>query len=160
MNNLNYRKQIFSELVTYFEKDEKLFFLYGDSGFGGIDLLSKFSDRILNVGIMEQSMVGIAAGMAMSGYIPIVYAISNFLVYRALEQIRNDVVLQNLNVKFIGTGANDYFSFLGKSHTCGDDDMQIMHMLGVKAYNPYGDFTFEYCMKHFMESTSPVYIKV
>jgi len=53
---------------------------------------------------MEQGTVGIAAGMAMTGLIPIVYSIVNFLAFRSLEQIRNDVVMQNLNVKFIATG--------------------------------------------------------
>jgi len=69
--------------------------------------------------------------------IPIVYTMCNFLCYRALEQIRNDVVLQNLNVKFIGTGANDHFAFLGKSHTCDMDDLIILKTIGLKTYNPY-----------------------
>lgn len=134
------KKEIIEQLIPYFEKNEKYFFLCGDSGFGAIDKLQeKFPGRVLNCGIMEQGMVGIAAGMAMSGMIPIVYTISNFLVYRALEQIRNDVVLQNLNVKFIGIGANDYFSFLGKSHTCGDDDISILKIIGLQVYRLFED---------------------
>ena len=64
------------------------------------------------MGIMEQGTVGIAAGMTMTGLLPIVYSIVNFLAFRATEQIRNDVVMQSLNVKFIATGVNNYFNFL------------------------------------------------
>ena len=135
---MNFRKNIIPALEPYFEKDEKLFLLYGDMGFGGVESLQeKYSDRVLNCGIMEQGMVGIAAGMAMAGWKPIVYTMCNFLCYRALEQIRNDVMLQNLNVKFIGTGANDHFSFLGKSHTCDDDDIEILQMIGLKTFDTY-----------------------
>ena len=60
-------------------------------GFGVTDQFKKeFPDRIFNLGMMEQGTVGIAAGMAMEGLIPIVYSIVNFIAFRALEQIRND----------------------------------------------------------------------
>lgn len=81
--------------------------------------------------------MGIAAGMSMSGLIPIVYSIVNFLVFRAPEQIRNDVILQNLNVKFISTGVNDYFKFLGPSHYCNYDDVKLMKFINMKVYGPY-----------------------
>lgn len=111
-----------------------------DMGFGVIDNIKKeFPDRIINCGIMEQGTVGIAAGMSISGLIPIVYSIVNFLIFRALEQLRNDIVLQNLNVKFIATGVNDYFKFLGPSHCCGQDDIATMKLIHMKVYDPYTD---------------------
>ena len=70
---------------------------------------------------------------------PFFYSIVNFLVFRALEQIRNDIVIQNLNVKLIGTGANDYFKFLGPSHCCGADDVKIMQLINMPVYDPYAD---------------------
>lgn len=160
---MDYRKQILPMLIPYFEKNDKYFLLYGDTGFGGIDKLKeKFEDRCINVGIREQSMVGIAAGMAMVGFIPIVYAISNFLVYRALEQIRNDVVLQYQNVKFIGTGVNNYFNFLGKSHTCDEDDIKICDIIKLQYFNPYEweNCNFEEYVKVFMQSEKAGYIRV
>jgi transketolase len=81
--------------------------------------------------------VGIAAGMAATGLIPVVYCIVNFLVYRSLEQMRNDVVLQNRNVKFIATGVNDYFRFLGASHCCGADDIELMRLINMPVFDPY-----------------------
>lgn len=139
MNNMdNFRKDIAGHILPYFRKDERYCLLVCDMGFGVIDGLKKeFPKRIINCGIMEQGTVGIAAGMSMSGLIPVVYSIVNFLVFRSLEQIRNDVVLQKLNVKFISTGANDYFKFLGPSHCCGEDDIALMKLVNMKVYDPY-----------------------
>lgn len=136
----NYRKTIIDEIIPYALHDDRIVLLVGDMGFGAINKFEQqFPDRIINTGIMEQGMVGIAAGMAMAGQLPIVYSMPNFLAFRAIEQIRNDVVLQNMNVKFIATGVNDYFRFLGSSHCCGSDDTKIMNLVGLRVYDPYED---------------------
>ena len=136
----NFRKDILNYIIPYFRKDERYCLLICDMGFGAVDnMKDEFPERVINCGIMEQGTVGIAAGMSMSGLIPIVYSIVNFLVFRALEQIRNDVVLQNLNVKFIGNGVNNYFEFLGLSHCCGSDDISIMKLINLKVFNPYSN---------------------
>lgn len=135
-----FRKCVIDLLIPYFRRDKRYHLLVGDMGFGAIDALKgAFSDRVINLGVMEQGAVGIAAGMAMSGLIPVFYTIVNFLVFRSVEQVRNDVVLQNLNVKFIGTGAEDYFRFLGPSHCCGSDDLRIMELIGMDVFNPFSD---------------------
>ena len=137
-NHNIFRKEIINCIVPNFRKDKKLYLLVGDMGFGAIDKLkSELPNRIINCGIMEQGMVGIAAGMAMAGLKPVVYTIVNFLVFKAFEQVRNDIVLQNLNVKFIVTGANDYFRFLGSSHCCGQDDISLMKLINLKVFDPY-----------------------
>ncbi|OGH06730.1 MAG: hypothetical protein A2W22_00530 [Candidatus Levybacteria bacterium RBG_16_35_11] len=134
----NYRKEIVDSIIPYAKSDERIVLLVCDMGFGVTDNFKKeFPKRIFNMGIMEQGTVGIAAGMAMTGLIPVVYSIVNFLVYRALEQIRNDVVLQKLNVKFVATGVNDYFKFLGPSHCCGEDDKKIMQLINMRVFDPY-----------------------
>lgn len=134
----NYRKEIVDAIIPYAREDKRIILLVCDMGFGVTDNFKReFPDRIFNMGIMEQGTVGIAAGMAMSGLTPIVYSIVNFLVYRAIEQIRNDVIMQSLNVKFIATGANNYFKFLGPSHCCNDDDRKIMEMINMRVFDPY-----------------------
>ncbi len=138
MDNIIFRKEIINYIVPNFREDERYYLLVGDMGFGAVDKLKdEFPNRVINCGIMEQGMIGIASGMAMSGLKPVVYTIVNFLVFRALEQIRNDVVLQNLDVKFVGTGANDYFKFLGHSHCCGQDDIALIKLINLKVYDPY-----------------------
>ena len=136
----NFRGEIIDALIPYFRADKRYYLLVCDMGFGVSDKLRKeFPRRVINCGIMEQGTVGIAAGMSMSGLIPIVYSIVNFLVFRALEQIRNDVALQGLNVKFISTGADDYFKALGASHCCAKDDIALMKLIKMKVYNPYAN---------------------
>ena len=163
MNNAtNFRKEIINAIVPYFREDERYQLLVCDMGFGVMDQLKEeFPDRIVNCGIMEQGTVGIAAGMSMSGLIPIVYSIVNFLAFRALEQIRNDVILQKLNVKFIATGVNDYFKFLGPSHCCGDDDLALMKLIHMGIYDPYTDRRpFHEIVDRWMRETAPGYIRV
>lgn len=158
----NYRKEAVDLLIPYFRKDKRYHLLVCDMGFGVVDKLrNEFPGRVLNCGIMEQGTVGIAAGMSMSGLIPIVYSIVNFLVYRALEQIRNDVVLQKINVKFISTGVNDYFKFLGPSHCCGRDDLSLMKLIKMKTYDPYaGKKNFSGLVKEWITDNKAGYIRV
>lgn len=160
---LNYRKEIVDKILPYAKEDRRIVLLVCDMGFGVCDQFKQeLPNNIYNVGIMEQGTVGIAAGMAMSGMIPIVYSIVNFLAFRAIEQIRNNVILQDLNVKFISTGVNDYFKFLGPSHCCGEDDKKIMDIVGMKVYDPYvSDNTdFDLMVKEWINSNDAGYIRV
>jgi len=162
MGNILFRKEIINCIVPNFRKDERYYLLVGDMGFAAINKLrDEFPNRIINCGMMEQGMVGIAAGMALSGLKPIVYTIVNFLVFRALEQVRNDVVLHNLNVKFIGTGANNYFKFLGHSHCCGQDDISIMKLINLKVFDPYTTTKpFSELVQEWIRDNKATYIRV
>ena len=163
MNNSIYRKLIVEKIIPYARIDKRIMLLVCDMGFGACDKFKEeFPGRIFNAGIMEQGTVGIAAGMAMAGLVPIVYSIVNFLAFRSLEQIRNDVVLQELNVKFIATGANDYFKFLGKSHCCGNDDKAAMNIIKMPVFDPYenADLDFDEMVSEWINSETAGYIRV
>ncbi len=162
-NIVNFRKEIIDRLVPYAKEDKRIVLLVCDMGFGVCDKFkSEIPGRIFNTGVMEQGTVGVAAGMALSGMIPIVYSIVNFLVFRSLEQVRNDVMLHNLNVKFIGTGAENYFKFLGPSHYCNQDDVKIMNLIGMPVFNPYEklDIDFDKMVKDWITDTKAGYIRV
>lgn len=162
-NEKNYRKDIVNKVIPYAKKDERIVLLVCDMGFGAIDKFKmEFPGRIFNAGIMEQGTIGIAAGMAMAGLIPVVYSIVNFLAFRSLEQIRNNVVQQNLNVKFIATGANNYFKFLGPTHCCNEDDKKIMQLINMKVYDPYEteDTDFDSMVKKWITDTKAGYFRV
>lgn len=164
MNRMNnFRRDIVNTITPYFRKDERYHLLVCDMGFGVTDQLKEeFPNRVINCGIMEQGTVGIAAGMSMTGLIPIIYSIVNFLVFRALEQIRNDVILHGLNVKFIATGVNDYFKFLGPSHCCGTDDKKIMELIKMEVFDPYGnqEVNFNRMVEEWITDTKAGYIRV
>jgi transketolase len=158
----NYRKIVIDTIIPYFFRDLRYYLLVGDMGFGAIDKLKDtFPDRVINCGVMEQGVTGIAAGMSMNGLIPIFYSIVNFIAFRAIEQIRNDVVLQNANVKFIGTGANNYFNALGKSHCCDEDDVKIMKLINIDIYDPYSsDKPFDKIIDEWITDNKAGYLRV
>lgn len=116
------RGSILDNLFTAMAEDERIFFLTADMG---INLVEKFEQaypkRFLNVGIAEQNLIGVAAGLANAGFRPFAYTISNFLIHRALEQIRNDVLLHEYPVVLLGTSAGWDNAPLGPTHHILDD---------------------------------------
>ena len=103
-------------------KDKRVYALISDNGAIVYDKYRKdLSSQYLNLGISEANMLGMAAGMASCGKIPFAYTIGAFLAYRAYEFIRNDICLQNQNVKIVGTGAGEVYSALGPTHHSTED---------------------------------------
>jgi len=82
---------------------------------------AQYPQRFINVGVAEQSMIGIAAGLAMSGMRPFCYTIATFSLYRPFEMIRVDLCYQNLPVTIIGMGAGLVYSSLGSTHHSMED---------------------------------------
>jgi transketolase len=115
--------------------DPRYYLLICDCGFAKTEYLeSLYPDRVINCGIMEQATVGIAAGMAQAGLRPIIYSIASFVVFRALEQIRIDIVQQGRNVKIIGNGSGTFFEKLGACHCTYEDDVKVLNAIGMPVY--------------------------
>lgn len=103
-------------------KDRRIFFITADLGFGVIENFQKrFPKQFLNVGVAEQDMIGIAAGLALSGKIVFVYSIGNFPTLRALEHVRNDICYNNANVKIVCVGGGFSYGALGATHHATED---------------------------------------
>jgi transketolase len=81
----------------------------------------EYPERFINVGVAEQVMVGIAAGLALSGLKPFTYTIATFSLYRPFEMVRNDLGYQNLPVTVVGMGAGIIYSTLGGTHHSMED---------------------------------------
>ena len=110
-------------------RDERIWLLCGDLGFSVLEPFAKsFPNRYVNVGVAEQNMTGVAAGLALSGKIVFTYSIANFPVIRCLEQIRNDVCAHNLNVKIVSVGGGFAYGSAGYTHH-GTEDLAIMRVL-------------------------------
>src|SRR5205814_179009 len=85
--------------------DERIWLLTGDLGYTVLEpFYERFPARFVNVGVAEQNMTGVAAGLALSGKIVFTYSIANFPTLRCLEQVRNDVCYHNLNVNIVAVG--------------------------------------------------------
>ena len=126
------RWQFQLSLCNLARKDKRVFLIYGDVGATMFAPFAKeFPDRILNIGLMEQSMVSFAAGMAMQGFRPIVYTITPFLLERAFEQIKIDVDQMNLPVGLVGYSEPGH----GPTHECLDERI-ILPCTNIRCYRP------------------------
>jgi transketolase len=111
------RTAFINQLIEEASKNDQIFLLVGDLGFSVVEpFAEKFPDRYLNVGIAEQNMAGMAAGLAMEGYCVYMYSIGNFPTLRCMEQIRYDICYHNLNVKIVAVGGGYAYGPLGASH--------------------------------------------
>ena len=114
-----------------------IWLLCGDLGYSVLEpFAAKFPDRYLNVGVAEQNMAGIAAGIALSGKTVFIYSIGNFPTLRCLEQLRNDVCYHAADVKVVAVGAGYAYGSQGYTHHALED-AGIMSMLpGIEVFVP------------------------
>src|SRR5262245_11860039 len=109
--------------------DERVWLLTGDLGFTVFERFrERFPGRFVNVGVAEQNMTGVAAGLALSGKIVFTYSIANFPTLRCLEQVRNDVCYHRLNVNIVAVGGGLIYGPLGYTHHA-IEDLAIMPAL-------------------------------
>ena len=124
-------------LMREMEQDPRIVLITGDLGFGVLrPVKERYPERIINAGIAEQSMVGLAAGLAATGRKTVVYSIGNFPTLRPLEQIRNDCAYHELDVKIVCVGGGFVYGSLGMSHHA-TEDMAVMRAIpGVTCFTP------------------------
>ena len=116
------------------DRDEKIYVIVGDIGYRVFDeFREKHPDRFINMGICEQSMIGVSAGMALEGLKPWVYTITPFLIERPFEQIKLDIDQQNVNVKLVGF--SDYPT-LGPTHTELNGKKLLQLFSNITSYFP------------------------
>lgn len=116
------RTNFIKQLIEEARHNDRIFLVVGDLGYHVIEpFAEEFPDRFLNIGIAEQNMAGVAAGLAMSGYNVYFYSIGNFPTLRCLEQIRNDIAYHNANVKVVAVGAGYAYGSLGATHQATEE---------------------------------------
>ena len=115
-------------LAALAERDPRILLLTGDLGYKAIEPFSeKFPARFVNVGIAEQNLIGLATGLAESGFIPFVYSIVPFAALRPYEFIRNGPIQHQLPVRIVGTGGGFEYGTNGLSHY-GLEDIGVMRI--------------------------------
>ena len=123
------RTAFINTLIERARTDENIFLLTPDMGFSVLEkFIELFPDRYLNVGIAEQNAIGVAAGLALSGYEVYVYSIVPFVTMRCFEQVRVDVAYMNTNVKLVGVGEGYSYGPAGATHHA-IEDIAIMRSL-------------------------------
>ena len=126
------------------QNSENSALLLGDIGvYGFRELLNNYPSRAINLGILEQSMIGVAAGFASEGVIPTVHTIAPFLIERALEQIKIDFGYQQLPGNFVSVGASFDYAGLGCTHHCPADINILSNIPGMSLFIPGHKKEFE-----------------
>ncbi|MCK9541108.1 MAG: hypothetical protein M0R03_03660 [Novosphingobium sp.] len=155
------RDAVFAELYELMKEDESIVVLSGDTGaFMFQKYKEEFPNRFFNVGVAEQNMISVAAGLALAGKKPVVYGISNFVVLRCFEQIKLDICSMNLKVLILGTGTGYTYSYDGVTHHITEDvalmrTLPNMTILSPSDYNSAGML-----LKHaILEEEGPCYLR-
>jgi len=131
------RKQLVKTVTDILEQDPRTVLLLGDIGvYGFREAFAKFPTRVYNIGILEQATIGVAAGLAMSGLIPIFHTIAPFMVERGLEQLKDDFGYQGLGGNFISVGGSYDYSSLGCTHQCPGDVQILKTIPGTHIFVP------------------------
>jgi transketolase len=144
-----------------FESRKDLFLLLGDIGvFGFNDLLKRYPQRAINIGILEQSMVGLVAGLSKAGLIPIIHSIAPFLVERAFEQIKLAVGYHDSNCRLISIGASYDYINLGPTHHCPSDVAILSTIPNMHIVVPASAMDFERLFKESLDIKAPIYFRL
>ncbi len=155
------RTAFISTLVELAETDKNIFLLAGDLGFSVFEKFqTKFPDRFYNMGVAESNMIGVAAGLSLSGKKVFVYSIVPFVTMRCFEQIRNDVCLQNLDVKIVGVGGGLCYGSAGSSHHALEDIAIMRSLLNMTVVCPADPIETKLITKHAITSRGPMYIRL
>jgi transketolase len=122
------RTTFINTLVEIAKLNPRIVLLTGDMGFLAVEpFAEQFSDRFFNVGVAEQDMVGLATGLAESGFIPFVYSIVPFAVLRPYEFIRNGPIMHQFPVRIVGIGGGMEYGTNGATHY-GLEDIGLMRI--------------------------------
>jgi len=141
--------------------NQQVFALTADIGFRNFDkIINDFPDRFINVGVAEANMVGIAAGLALSGKIPFIFTIAPFVTMRCLEQIRIDLCYQKLPVKIIGAGGGFVYGPQGTTHHAIEEIGMLRTIPEMTVIAPADPVQTEKAVHATMNINSPVYIRI
>lgn len=131
------RDAFFEELFQIAKKDREVILLYADQGaFTFQKFYSEIPKQIINVGIAEQNMISVAAGLTLAGKKVFVHTISTFLTLRCYEQIKVDLSIMNLPVTIAGIGAGFTYGSDGPTHHSNQDIAAIRAIPGIRILNP------------------------
>ncbi|MDP8215614.1 MAG: transketolase C-terminal domain-containing protein [Candidatus Euphemobacter frigidus] len=155
------RRAFINTLLELAEKDPDLYLLTGDTGFTILEEFQKrFPGRYYNIGISEAAMIGVSAGLAMSGKTVFVYTIVPFVTMRCFEQVRIDLCYQNLPVKLVGVGQGFTYGTAGATHHAIEDIAIMRALPNMTVICPGGPIETKKAVEESMKLSGPCYIRL
>lgn len=139
----------------------EIMLLTGDLGFGVLnDFRARFPQMFLNMGVAEQNMTGVAAGLAFEGHTVFTYSLGSFPTIRCLEQIRNDVCYHKANVKIVTVGGGMAYGAVGPTHHATEDLAMLRSLPGMLVFSPGDLWEAAECTRHLVSHRGPAYLRL
>jgi len=155
------RYAFINELGLLAKRNKNILLLTADLGYSLFENFAReFPNQFLNVGVAEANMVGVAAGLALSGKTVFVYSIATFVTLRTFEQIRNDVCVHNASVVIVGSGAGFSYPDNGPSHHALEDIAVMRTLPNIVILAPSDPIETVWATKIASELNKPVYLRL
>jgi len=162
-NEINSIRDAYAYYLKNIIKKNKKFVLL-DADLGTVaktnNYIQNFKNRYIQVGIAEQNLIGVAAGIAQYGKIPIVQSLSVFLTGRAYDQIRESICYSKLNVKLVGLHAGMTLSPDGATHQTGEDIALMSSLPNIEIFTPADPYQLKKILPNFLNSKKPGYLRL
>lgn len=151
----------FNELCEIAEKDKNVLFLTADQGAWALERFrKKLPDQFFNIGISEQNMISLAAGLTMGGKRIFLHAITPFMMQRCFEQVKLDICLGDLPVTLVGSGSSLTYSVHGPTHQALEDLSMMRVLPRLTILNPCEQYSAQAAARIAYECDGPVYVKI
>jgi len=155
------RNTFAEELTRLASEDSRLVLLSGDIGNRLFDKFKAVDEhRFFNCGVAEANMMGVAAGLALSGLRPFVYTITPFTTTRCFEQIRVDVCYHHVPVVIVGTGSGLSYAELGPTHHSLEDIAILRTLPGMRVLAPCDSTELQLALRAVLQDDAPAYIRI
>lgn len=155
------RNAFAEQLTKLAQEDQRVVLLSGDIGNKLFDNFRKVDDRrFYNCGVAEANMMGVAAGMALSGLRPVIYTITPFTTTRCFEQIRVDACYHNVPVIIVGTGSGLSYAELGPTHHSLEDLAILRTLPGMTVLAPCDATELRLALRAALQQDGPVYMRI
>ena len=155
------RKQFVSTIENIMATDERLTLLLGDIGvFSFRNAFELYPKRIYNIGICEQAMTSLAAGLASEGFVPVIHSIAPFVVERCYEQIKIDFIYHGLGGNIVSVGASYDYAGLGYTHQCPGDVSVLRTLPGMEIVLPGTRDEFDSLFRSYYDNGHLTYFRL
>ncbi len=155
------RKVAIDSIHELAKRDPRVVFVGSDLGAGVLDKMrADMPDRFFMEGISEQAIIGIAAGLAMDGFMPYINTIATFLTRRCFEQVAVDLCMHNLPVRLIASGGGAVYAPLGPTHMAFDDFALLRALPNMTVIAPSDAPEMGRAMQATLDVPGPVYVRI
>lgn len=159
------RDAFLQRILAAMAENEKIFFTCADFGSPVLDRIrTDFAQRFVNVGIAEQNLINVSAGLALEGYTVFAYAIAPFITMRCYEQVRVSLALLSevrpMNVNLIGVGAGYSYVVSGPTHQCYEDITLMRAMPNFQVFSPADHVSAATLFDGCVNTVGPKYLRL